>query len=51
MFEKRLKNGKLAKGLVHGFCQKIDLFFMCGLLGNRATKDRFMIFWIEENDF
>ena len=28
MFEKSLSNGKFAKGLVHGFCQK-STFFSC----------------------
>ena len=45
------KNLKFSKGLVHGFWQKIDLSLTCVFLGNLATKDRFLIFWIEKNAF
>jgi len=40
-FEKSAKNQKFAKGLVRGFV-------ICVVLGNLATKDRFLIFWIEK---
>ena len=50
-FETSAKNLKFSKGLVHGFWPKIDLFLMCVCLGNLATKDRSLIFWIEKNAF
>ena len=49
--ETSAKNLKFSKGLVHGFWPKIDLFLMCVCLGNLATKDRSLIFWIEKNAF
>ena len=50
-FEKSPKNRKFAKELVHGFCQKINLFLTCVFLGNLARKVRFLIFWREKNTF
>ena len=40
-FKKRQKNRNLPKGLVHGFCPKIELFIICVFGANQATKDRF----------
>ena len=47
-FLKAPKNGHFPKGLVNGFCQKIepDIVFFTGI-----RKDRFSIFWIENKDF
>ena len=39
-FEKS-KNSKVFKGLLHGFCQKLELFTMCIFCANEATKDCF----------
>ena len=50
-FEKRPKTGKFAKGLVHGFCQKIVIFLMRNFLKKLATKEGFLIFWIKKNVF
>ena len=48
---KKSKNRHFEKGLVHGFCQKIDFFFIsCFLSKERQTK-HFLIFWIEKNAF
>ena len=35
------KNSKVFKGLLHGFCQKLELFTMCIFCANEATKDCF----------
>ena len=44
------KNRKFAmKELAYGFCQKIDLFLICLFSGYLATKDCFLIVWIESN--
>ena len=40
-----------SKALVHGFCQKIELFTMCVFFANKGKKDCFLIFWIENNTF
>ena len=47
---KTLKNRHFAKGLVHGFCQKIDLFLIF-FWPKKARKKHFLIFWIEKNAF
>ena len=41
MFEKSPKNRKFAKGLVHGFYQKIDVFLMCVFFGKSSLKGYF----------
>ena len=38
---KSKKNRHFAKGLVHGFCHKIDLFIICFLLSQKRHKERF----------
>ena len=37
-FQKTLKNRHFAKGLVQGFCQKIDLFLISFFLSKKARK-------------
>ena len=51
-FYKILKNRHFAKGLVHGFCQKIGLFLISFFfLNKKAKKETFLIFWIEKKVF
>ena len=45
------KNRHFAKGLVHGFCQKINLFLICFFWAKKSRKKHFFIFWIEKNAF
>ena len=45
------KIGNFSKGLVHGFCQKIEYFIRGVCFANSTRKERFMIFWIEKNAF
>ena len=45
------KNRYFAKGLVHGFCQKIDLFSYVFFRAKKARKKHSLIFWIENNAF
>ena len=49
--KKLLKNRNFAKGLIHGFCQKIDLFLICFFWAKKARKKHFLIFWIENKAF
>ena len=35
------KNRNFAKGFVHGFCQKIDLFLICFFLSKKRQKETF----------
>ena len=44
------KNRHFAKGLVYGFCQKIDLFLIF-FWPKKARKKHFLIFWIEKNAY
>ena len=48
---KTLKNRHFAKGLVHGFCVKIDLFLIRFFLSRKERKKHFLIFWIENKVF
>ena len=48
---KSVKNDIFLKGLVHGFCPKIELFSFGIFLGNQVREKHFFIFWIEKNDF
>ena len=50
-FEKGPKYGHFPKGLVHGFCPKIELSLFAFFHRNYVSKDRFSIFWIESNHF
>ena len=50
-FEKGAKYGYFLKGLVHGFCPKIELSLIADFHRNYFTKYRFWIFWIEINHF
>ena len=45
-FQQSKKNRHFAKGLVHGFCQKIDLFLICFFFQQKkGVKKHFLIFW------
>ena len=48
---KRFKKSNFPKGLVHGFCPKIELFNMRFFRHPKAEKSVFLIFWIEKNTF
>ena len=50
-FYKTLKNRHFAKGLVHGFCVKIDLFLIRLFLSKKGRKKNFLIFWMENKAF
>ena len=50
-FQKGRKNGHFLRGLVHGFCPKIELFLFSVFHRNHITKDRFLISWKEKNNF
>ena len=45
------KNRHFPKGIIHGFCPKIEFLFIWVFLYNHVGKDGFLIFWIETNDF
>ena len=49
--QSRKKKRHFGKGLVHGFCQKIDLFLICLFLAKKARKKHFLIFWTENKAF
>ena len=52
LLKKSKKNRHFAKGLIHGFCQKVDLFLICFFfLAKNARKKHFLIFWIEIKAF
>ena len=42
------KNKHFPKGLVHGFCPKIEISRMGVFYRNYVRKNRFLIFWIEK---
>ena len=44
------KNVDFLKGLVNGFCEKIEPDIVCVFYGNYVRKDRFSIIWIENKD-
>ena len=46
--QKSPKNRIFPKGLLHGFCRKIELFIMYVFLANQARQDHFLIFWIKK---
>ena len=46
-----LKNVHCLKGLVHGFCPKFEVSLIAVFYRNYVRKDRFSIFWIENNHF
>ena len=48
---KKFKKSNFPKGLVHGFCPKIELFTMRFFRHPKAEKSVFLIFWIEKNTF
>ena len=50
-FETSPKKSTIFKGVSSWFLAKNRPFLMCIFLGNLATKDRFLIFWIEKNAF
>ena len=45
------KKSKFSKGLVHGFCRKIELSVIYVFLANQARKNRFLVNWIKKNAF
>ena len=47
----RVKKWNFPKGLVHGLCPKIELFLISIFHKNYVRKDRFPIFWKENNHF
>ena len=51
MFQKVPKNRHFPKGIVHGFCPKIEFFFIWVFWYTQVRKDGFLIFWIEKEDF
>ena len=50
-FKKGPKNRHFRKGLVHGFCLKIETSLIAVFYRNYVRKDRFSIFWKENNHF
>ena len=42
---KRAKQGDFPKGIIHGFCPKIEIFLMCIFWRNQIRKYCFLIFW------
>ena len=44
------KNIDILKGLVHGYCQKIDLF-LCLFFNKKSQEEHFLIFWIGNKAF
>ena len=50
-FKQGPKNGHFLKGLVQGFCPKMLISVMAVFHGNYVRKNRFLIFWIENNDY
>ena len=50
-FVKGPKNRHFRKGLVHGFCLKIEISLIAVFYRNYVRKDRFSIFWKENNHF
>ena len=43
-FQQGPKNGHFLKGLVHGFCPKIEVFLMGAFHRNSIRKQRFLYF-------
>ena len=50
-FVKGPKNRHFRKGLVHGFCLKIEISLIAVFYRNYVRKDRVSIFWKEKNHF
>ena len=38
---KKYKKSKFSKGVIYGFCQKIDPFIVCVFWANQDREDRF----------
>ena len=45
------KKSKFSNWLVHGFCQKIELFIISVFWAKQAREDRVVIFWRNKNAF
>ena len=45
------KNRNFPNWLVHGFCQKIELFIIDVFRAKQAREDRVVIFWRNNNAF
>ena len=50
-FLKGAKKRHFPKGIIHEFCPKIELFFICVFWCNQVREKPFFIFLIEKNDF
>ena len=50
-FSKRPQNRNFPKGLVHEIWPKMAIFLICTFWAKPVTKDRFLIFFKEKNDF
>ena len=48
---KSAKNGFFSMGLVHCFCQKIELLVIWVFWNNQVRNGGFLIFWVEKKDF
>ena len=48
---KGAKKRHFPKGIIHGFCQKLELLFIWVFCYNQVKKDGLLIFRIEKNDF
>ena len=45
------KNRNFPNWLVHGFCQKIEIFIIGVFRAKQAREDRVVIFWRNKNAF
>ena len=50
-FKQEPKNGHFLKGLVHGYCPKIEISLIAVFSRNYVRKHRFSIFMKENNYF
>ena len=48
---KKAKNGHFSKGLIHGFCPKIEISLFAVFHYNHVRKHGFSIFMKENNHF
>ena len=48
---KTTKKSEFSNWLVHGFCQKIELFIISVFWAKQAREDRVVIFWRNKNAF
>ena len=50
-FQKRQKKSEFSNWLVHGFCQKIELFIISVFWAKQVREDRVVIFRRNKNAF